>query len=124
MAQYPGVRPAVCTHRCTWDGRSLSVLCSLLGPLIPPRPWRPKAQDNIPPEHPKGTFAFRLSLPPWVHGQLPKGAKSKDQFMTKSLNEGTSQVPHVNNVHFKDGIVEARSNASQKAKQKAFLLIR
>lgn len=125
MAQYPGVRPAVSTHRCTWDGRSLPTLCSLFDPLDPTKtPWRPKAQDNIPPEHPKGVFAFRLSLPPWVPGQLPKGAKSKDQFMTKSLNESTTQAPHVNNVHFKDGIVEARSNASQKAKQKAFLLIR
>lgn len=68
------------------------LLCSLLHTLDPTKtPWRPKAQDNIPPEHPKGIFAFRLSLPPGVHGQLPKGATSKDHFMTKPLNEGTTQ---------------------------------
>lgn len=74
MAQYPGVRPAMSTHRCTWDGRRLPTLCSLLNPLDPTKtPWRPKAQDNIPPEHPKGIFAFRLSCPEGCLGSCPKG---------------------------------------------------
>lgn len=97
MAQDTGVRTAMSMHGYTWDERRLPTLHSLLNRLIPPRALGDrilrdtKAQENIPPEYPKSICAFRLSLHPQVHEQLPKGAKSKDQFMAKSLNEGTTQ---------------------------------
>lgn len=135
MAQHPGVSTVMSGHGCPWHGRSLPTTLLPSKPLIP---WRPKLIGH---HKLKRTFLQHTSSAPlllgWACllrclGSSPKGPSTRSSswqshWMKAPLRKGSHSYPTrshirlwVSNIKFEDGILEARSNVSQKEKQEAF----